>query len=897
MNQTLNTWVESLGTAGADVPVVSSPQEWMELARGRSEWWLWGKATPTSVCPAHPLLCHMLDVTAVAARMLSSQQPVALRERLLAVAPDELAALQMLLFVIALHDLGKATPAFQGKVDWAKRELQSRDFDFNLRPKDRHHGDIGMVFLTPVLEKRGAAPEVACALARAVTAHHGQFPLESSQISRPREEGRKPPWGTAREAIVESLAQFFGLEQLHPAATVDHSYVMLLAGLTSVADWVGSMAEVFVYEPPQVSLACYWSKALERADRALMVAGFRAPSMFGSRSFGELFPEYEPWPLHLAADELARALKEPTLFVIEAPMGEGKTEAALTLAEAAAGVGLYIGLPTQATANQMFGRIEEFLRRTRPGAPSTLLLAHSEATLVDRFRKLTLASVFDRDAHGSVRAEAWFLSKKRALLAEYAVGTIDQALLSVMLVPHAFVRHFGLAGKVVLLDEVHAYDTYTGTLLDRLLEWLAASGTTVILLSATLPSVRRADLVRAYRRGAKWPEEKEAHQPYPRITVAGRVSTRVCSFVPRSKAMEVSLFRVSDNIEALAAQVVECVRAGGCVGWVCNTIARAQAATIRVRELAPELERLLLHARMLPEARAEREAQVARWLGPEKRAAHRPERCLVIGTQVLEQSLDLDFDLLITDLAPMDLVLQRAGRLWRHRRSNRSAAHPRPQLLVAYPAGGWEQAPLVEPALIYREDLLRNTLRLLEGRSTLLLPDEIEALVENVYAGASPSEHITEETHERLQAEQRLMPPPYVVDSPFGSLQVFLQEDDDPELHQKLRAATRLGRPTVEIVCVERRGSHLVVGGGNDTRIEPDVTPDRTLTGHLVRRSIGVSTPSVVADLVDKPAPKGWARSALLRYRRLVPFENGCAWIGSTRLTLDAELGLRIEKP
>jgi hypothetical protein len=192
---------------------------------------------------------------------------------------------------------------------------------------------------------------------------------------------------------------------------------------------------------------------------------------------------------------------------------------------------------------------------------------------------------------------------------------------------------------------------------------------------------------------------------------------------------------------------------------------------------------------------------------------------------------------------------------------------------------------------------LRNTLRLLEGRSTLLLPDEIEALVENVYAGASPSEHITEETHERLQAEQRLMPPPYVVDSPFGSLQVFLQEDDDPELHQKLRAATRLGRPTVEIVCVERRGSHLVVGGGNDTRIEPDVTPDRTLTGHLVRRSIGVSTPSVVADLVDKPAPKGWARSALLRYRRLVPFENGCAWIGSTRLTLDAELGLRIEKP
>ncbi len=856
----------------------------------------------------------MVDVAAVAAVLLTRITAPALRRRLLSLHPGgEAQALRLLLFVIALHDLGKVTPAFQAKLDWAALLLPKQGFDLNAAPDARHHGDVGLGFVLDALRSLAISRAPALALARGVTAHHGEFPTNLSLSRKPnaRERGASPRWDQARSSVVAELQNLFDVTP-PPSLDFDHAYVALLAGFTSVVDWIGSMDEVFAYEPPQASLGVYWPVALERARIAVARVGLRDSMARSTRTFAHLFPAYEPWPLHVAADALSEALDEPSLIVVEAPMGEGKTEASLLLADAAAARlgqhGLYIGLPTQATANQMLGRVQTFLERAHADERSTLVLAHGEADLVERFRKL--AAVYDRDVRSAngVGAESWFRSKKRTLLAEYAVGTIDQALLGVMRTGHAFVRLYGLAGKTVVLDEVHAYDTYTSTLLDRLVEWLAAMGSTVLLLSATLPSARRAALVTAYRRGAGATTTEDAPATaYPRITVASRGGIRPRHFDPRGNAVPVTLERHADDIDAIARKVVDAIDNGGSVGWICNTVARAQAACEAVRELAPELPRLLLHSRLLPEERAARERQLESWLGPEREGVTRPHQCIVIGTQVLEQSLDVDFDLLVTDLAPVDLLLQRAGRLHRHLRSNRVPGHSPPRLVVVHPVGPCDSVHVDGVAVVYAEALVRRTLRALEPRSVIVLPDDIEGLVEEVYrdglpAADDPLFEVALDLYgagvaERQHADKKLMPRPTTEDDPFGDLRVTFDDDEDPGLHEQFKAETRLGPKSVDIVCLVRRRTSLYVDEADLNPIDLDTNPDHGLIHRLVRRSIGVTRDALVRELLRDASyqPKTWAESALLRYRRAVVFENGVALVGTTRLTLDPELGLLLE--
>src|SRR5690606_38955586 len=191
--------------------------------------------------------------------------------------------------------------------------------------------------------------------------------------------------------------------------------------------------------------------------------------------------------LQIETEKAIGSVAAPSLIIIESTMGDGKTEAALLITEALAPrlgqAGLYIGLPTQATANQMFCRVQGFLERNE-AKRTNLQLVHGDAALSERFEGLKLRGIC-AEADANVVAETWFCRSKRSLLANHAVGTVDQGLLGVLQTRHGFVRLFGLAGKTVILDEVHAYDTYTSELLDRLVAWLSVLGTTVVVLSAT----------------------------------------------------------------------------------------------------------------------------------------------------------------------------------------------------------------------------------------------------------------------------------------------------------------------------------------------------------------------------------------------------------------------------
>ena len=644
-------------------------------------------------------------------------------------------------------------------------------------------------------------------------------------------------------------------------------------------------------------------------------AGIRPYDETPARSFEDLFPTYSPWPVHQAATSLASNLSSPSLILIEAPMGEGKTEAALLLANAAANrlgqQGFYIGLPTKATANQMLGRVRRFLEHARPDAHSTLVLAHGEASLVENFR--SLAAVYDKEEEGGdrvgrVTAEAWFLSKKRTLLAEHAVGTVDQALLGVLRTKHGFVRLYGLAAKTIVLDEVHAYDTFTSTILDRLIEWLAALGTTVVLLSATLPRSRRAALLAAYSKGlggTVQPPREEAR--YPRISTVTRNDCSTISVPPRGESLTIELERVDTDVDRLARTVVDALQAGGCIGWICNTVARAQAAYAAVARIASETPRLLIHARMLPEDRVEREQHLERLLGPEHGGTPRPERYIVIGTQVLEQSLDIDFDLLVSDLAPVDLLLQRAGRLHRQRgRRNRSAAQWKPRLWIAYPEGAFNEVPLQEVARVYAEVIVRDTLRALEGRTQITLPDDIETLVDGVYRDSLPVadddlfrayiDYFGGKIASRQNAEGRLLPSPEVEGDIFGNLRMAFCDDEDPAVHEQLRAITRDTELNVQVVCLVGREGRVYVSETERVPLDLNTVPDREAAVRIARRTIAISHRKIVGALLEDETymPERWQDQALLRYRRKLVFTDGVASVAGVRLELNPELGLVI---
>lgn len=458
---------------------------------------------------------------------------------------------------------------------------------------------------------------------------------------------------------------------------------MLLSGLTSFADWIGSNEECFGYGRPEdcPDLKVWFEQRRTLAEKALDAISWepRAPLSLGLKSFEQVFG-FAPRPLQRAVADALVSLKGPAILLVEAPMGEGKTEAAffahLEMQRRFGHRGLYVALPTKATGNAMFKRTLKFLRSQGSNRKLDLQLLHGGTMLNDKFQELRLSGVPDPETGGEVRAGEWFTNKKRALLSEYGVGTIDQALLSILPVRHSFVRLWGLANRVVVFDEIHAYDAYTGTLLIHLLRWLVALGSSVVLLSATLPpSIRRklAEVVNA--------DLPLFETEYPRLSVfcSGTVEQTHFEADP-ARRLTLQLLGIQSDLPSMRSALETYLASGGMGLALLNTVQRAQdlyrlfpegefleREGLRVGKRLPDgTEVFLFHARFPAEQRQMREDHVLETFGE---CGNRDGRKILIATQVAEQSLDLDFDLIATDLAPIDLVLQRAGRLWRHARS------------------------------------------------------------------------------------------------------------------------------------------------------------------------------------------------------------------------------------
>ena len=616
----------------------------------------------------HPVICHLIDVGQVACRLWDEvcrkriKEWVSVRLGL----PDEKTTGAWLAFWVAAHDIGKICPGFQvlgGDPRTAKLKMYLAEPEWNYPIGKTPHGIVSTAISAKAMQDGSGWPAVDARIARviavAIGGHHGVFPTNwDGNLSHVG----NAHWQDAQRKVFNELSRLFGVASLpapKPPNSDDQSVWMYLAGLTSVADWIGSNVEFFppVGDPLLVDgpfdVGAYFAGAGKKATVALEKLGWLGRTDSEKRiTFGELFPFIRtPRPLQTTVTELVDGMTEPWLLIVEAPMGEGKTEAGWFAAaswDRHGGQGAYVALPTMATSNQMLGRVETFLGAEGEGKKN-LMLQHGKAAVNDRFDDLKYrARLYDEEKQPSaVVAEGWFAAnKKHGLLAPYGVGTIDQALLAVLQTKHVFVRLFGLAGKCVILDEVHAYDAYMTTLMERLLRWLAALGCPVVLLGATLPKDKRLALLRAYA-GDDVQESEQVD--YPRVTsvmIGGLPkATPVQADSKRAKTVKISWITEDNLIEQLKAAL-----ANGCAAVIRNTVGLAQKTFLRLREGLMEtgITVELFHARFPFGRRMQIEKDVLTRYGKERGPTERKKRVLV-ATQVIEQSLDLDFDLMISE--------------------------------------------------------------------------------------------------------------------------------------------------------------------------------------------------------------------------------------------------------
>lgn len=909
---------------------------------------LWGKS---GVSGSHPLLWHMLDSGMVAKALLRAPQMRRIRALLIRLGGLDASTVdQAVPFLVALHDLGKASPGFQRLVPSLWDSVQAADFT-DCHPLWRgvrfRHDVEGYVTLADYVLPAWVAPSevqpasrrarrVFTGLAQAFGGHHGGFvsaaEVEENGYPETRYDSAADgdrAWNEARAELVRTLAQTFEVDR--PIDIASHhlsSLCSILNGLTILCDWIASNEDCFPCSdgtPSDTYPAESWSRAQVAVDA---VGLLRFPNLPADISFSALFPKYKARPVQAALDigELSE-LYDPMLAVIEAPTGEGKTEAALLLAQrliAQTGGGMYFALPTMATSEQLFQRVADFFTGSYPGEGTAgVTLVHGQSDLSPALQRFTQRTeLVAGETTDPVVADSWFLPRKRALLAPFGVGTVDQAMFAALRVRHGSLRLLGLAGKVVIIDEIHAYDAYMSVIIERLLEWLAELGVSVILLSATLPAATRRRFLTAYGATDVSYGESEA---YPLITLVGPGAEPACimpqaSDIGRSITLE---FVQAEQSSMLATDAVAAATAGTAVGWVCDTVGSAQNAFREVRGILSGLSPdgrphvVLYHARMLAGQRRRIEQQVENLVG---KTAARTRGCIVVATQVVEQSLDIDFDLLLTELAPVDLLIQRIGRLHRHKRQRPAhVARPLCKLLLPARLGGAEPASPME--WVYQPFVLIKTLATLLDRFRIEVPSDVRPLVESVYDDAMPDaatlERIGISTETASGAWTQLVfsrqaardaARMFVLGPPDGSrftagergVPLFddLADDDVLERDSVIGAQTRLSGPSARVVLLEHHDAQLRNGSVvmRDDRLPID------LARWLLDHSVSISHYALLAHIASGPPgrqPKSFSKTPALRNHTLLQtIDSVYEWQSkgrAYRLSVDEELGVVIE--
>lgn len=601
-------------------------------------------------------------------------------------------------FTAATHDIGKVSPTFYSKLHKACGLPVLAGVNPELEKEWGGHAGVSQVAAN-ALQAPAYIPEI-------LGQHHGFTPNVSGKRAQDEQFGGGP-WQQERQKLVEALREALG--ECWPELE-NYATARLLAGLTSVADWIGSGRH---FDHPDEE----WQ---DKISQALDEAGFITPSFKAGLSFQQVFG----FAARPAQSLLFEQASKPGVYVLEAPMGLGKTEAALyaayQLLSTGQASGIYFALPTQLTSNKIFERFNLFLEQIlAEDCQHRSLLLHANAWLFD-------TEMGEEGRPGG----AWFNQAKRGLLAPFAVGTIDQALMAAMNVKHGFVRAFGLAGKVVILDEVHTYDAYTGTLMDALIDLLRQLDCTVIVLSATLNQERRQEMIGC----------KTSSSEYPLITALPTMADSVVEVaVPGTGEQQLTIKLSQDESEAVEEALLRAEQ-GQQVLWIENTVKEAQERYLQLaaRAQGGGVDCGLLHSRF---SFSDRQAIEDKWVnlfGKQgwQGSLRQQQGRILVGTQVLEQSLDIDADFLISRFAPTDMLLQRFGRLWRHTKTPRNLHARQEAWLLAPELDNAIEAPKASfgaSAYVYSPYVLCRSLEVWGNIKQISLPADIRPLIEATY--------------------------------------------------------------------------------------------------------------------------------------------------------------------
>lgn len=726
----------------------------------------WGKAEKETG-KYHLLPYHSLDVASVVAQWWDSSPSI--RRSFCTLNKDwyENQIRAWVLFFVALHDYGKFDIRFQMRVKSVWRALYPQAENYHNMPSEHdcrnyYHGESGLFWFTqdhaqllglqPINTSAGldfldnpleTTPEqwpLWKVWLESVMGHHGHIKLTESV-----------PDKTLPLAYDQQLAKidqktrrvwFDELERvfLHPAGLSRNDMPPecspLMAGFCSVSDWLGSRCddENFTYVQEPINLKDYFiAKYINDANRITEFAGIISkPHAYSGIEALLKSGDVQHSVQTLVADLPLQA----GLTIVESPTGSGKTEAALSYAWRLVAAGLadsiVFALPTQATANAMLNRIELMATKLFDDHPN-VLLAHGSARFNTAFAALKYKALAGYEGEdGWVQCSEWLAeSRKRVFLGQIGVCTVDQVLISVLPVRHRFVRGFGLGRSILIVDEVHAYDAYMYGLLEEVLVQQKRSGGSAILLSATLPERQRRQLCSAWSANLPVQGEKAS---YPLVTWTNGDEPVLYTLASEQQPGDVTVNIEPLNIsemkpdENLFRRMIAAAKAGAQVAIVCNLVDVAQGVARELRMLT-DVQVDLFHARYCYAHRKEKELSAIQVFGPD---GDRTVGRILVATQVVEQSLDLDFDWLITQLCPVDLLFQRIGRLHRHMRPHRPPGFESPLCTILLPENdsyGLHSKIYANTRLLWRTAMMLNDAP--SGKITF--PDAYRTWIEACY--------------------------------------------------------------------------------------------------------------------------------------------------------------------
>ena len=769
----------------------------------------WGKARKDdlggSQQPAYHLLpYHCLDVAAVAESWWDNSANMR-RCFCQQTGLGEVETKAWLLFFVALHDFGKYDPRFQKKADTVWRQIdpesERREYRFSATNiSGYYHGPGGLYWFYQDWKARFTAEtsdsfyqeenedwQSWCSWLAPVTGHHGSIPTNEERDSNDFNltclgESVISKFRTARQQWLTALESLF----LSPAglSLSDNPPLLktstLLAGFCSVADWLGSCADQGAFEyddQPVDNLAQWYVKRLPIAEKQLKRSGITGLQVNGWPSIAKLLQKgHKPKQVQCLIDQLPQ---HQSLSIIEASTGSGKTEAALAYAWRLLDQGLadsiVFALPTQATANAMFQRLEKAATVIFQGGINAVL-AHGRAKLQKDFinlKQATAEQTFQDKEEAWVQCAQWLAeSRKRVFLGQVGICTVDQMLVSVLPIQHKFVRGFGVGRSVLIVDEVHAYDAYMYGLLEAVLRQQKVIGGSAILLSATLPHHQKQQLLSAWSGEQVGLEGiKPECAPYPLITHLGTQCQQLPlddpARQPPDTHVNIELRPVSDLLpdDALLERMVQAAEQGAQVCLICNLVDVAQQTLERLKGLAQERlkgeQLILFHARFVYKDREDKEKKVLELFGP---GSERTQGHILVSTQVFECSIDADMDWMISQLCPVDLLFQRWGRLHRHpKERQRPAGFEQPCCTVLVPEG----SDYGNHKFIYGDSrILWRTQQLLEqAKGVVSFPQAYREWIERVYQeenwGSEPEgvlkshdDFIEEQYAQRMTARQ-----------------------------------------------------------------------------------------------------------------------------------------------